>query len=381
MTVGVMFKTVSEACNLACDYCYYSRVGGDPRHARTIPLPLLERFMRDYMSHVQGSATFAWQGGEPLLAGIEFFEQVVKLEAQYAPDHTILSNGLQTNGILLNERWVEFFQQYRFLLGVSVDGPEAIHDQRRVDRGNQGSFKRVMRGIDYLRRSHVEFNILTVVHRNNVKRARELFEFYRSEGFDWIQLIPAMDFLAQEPDRPGVYEITAQEYGEFLCETFDLWYNGGTPSVSVRFFDNVLQRYLGLEPEQCTLQELCPPTLVVEQNGDVYPCDFFLNKEWCLGNIATDCLDVLLHSEAYARFRQLKPALPSQCRDCQWRAVCQGGCPRNRVDRFEDTPSADYFCEAYQMFFAHAHSRMDQLRRRLATRHAPGTTQPIILVE
>lgn len=363
MALAVMFKTVSESCNLACDYCYYSRVKGNPGRAQEAIDPhLLERFMADYMSsYARGSASLAWQGGEPLLAGREFFERVVALEAQYAPNHTVISNGIQTNGVLINNAWAEFFRTYHFLVGVSLDGPETIHDARRVDRHGQGSFRRVMRGIDHLQRNNVDFNILTVVHPGNVDRVDALFEFYQSEGLRWVQFIPAMNFLAQNPEHPGRYEITPEDYGRFLCQTFDQWYNDGQPKMSIRFFDNVLSRYVGLEPEQCTLAEMCPPTLVIEQNGDVYPCDFYLGPQWRMGNIRDDRLATLLRSPVYRRFRQLKASLANACQSCQWRSGCQGGCPRNRGDDAGSVGGVDYFCQAYQQFFTYADNRLHRL--------------------
>ena len=365
MAVGIMFKTVSESCNLACDYCYYSRVKGDPGNTQAIDLDLLEHFMSDYMVHTQGSASLTWQGGEPLLAGLKFFQHVVALEAQYAPDHTVIGNGIQTNGILVNDAWAEFFRTYHFLVGVSLDGPEAIHDARRVDRHGHGSFRRVMRGIDHLRRYNVDFNILTVVHPGNVHRVDALFDFYQSEGLSWVQFIPAMNFLAQKPENPSRYEIRPEDYGMFLCQTFDHWYNDGHPKMSIRFFDNVLSRYMGLEPEQCTLADMCLPTLVIEQNGDVYPCDFYLGPQWRLGNIRDDRLATLLQNPVYRQFRLLKPALASACQSCQWRAVCQGGCPRSRGDDVRSVGGVDYFCQAYQQFFAYADKRLQGLGQRL----------------
>ncbi len=364
MVPGVMFKTVSEACNLACDYCYYSRTKGVHGAAQAIDMNLLETFMSDYMLHTRGSASLSWQGGEPLLAGLEFFEHVVQLEGQYAPNHTVISNGIQTNGLLINDVWAEFFHTYNFLVGVSLDGPETIHDARRVDRGGHGSFRRVMRGIDHLRRHNVDFNILTVVHPGNVDRVDALFEFYQRAGLKWVQFIPAMNFMAQNPHHPGRYEITPEEFGGFLCRTFDHWFNDGTPSFSIRFFDNVLSRYAGLEPEQCTLAEVCPPTLVIEQNGDVYPCDFYLSSQWRMGNIRNDRLETLLNSPVYRRFRQLKPSLSTLCQSCQWRSACQGGCPRNRGDD-SNLMDVDYFCEAYQQFFAYAEKHLQGLGQRL----------------
>lgn len=203
-SIGVMWKTVSEACNLACDYCYYSRCGGKPGKIDRIEYDVLEKFIKEYMAISNGVAKFAWQGGEPLLAGLEFFEKVVELQAKYAPPHTMISNSLQTNGTLLNDEIAQFLKKYNFLVGVSLDGPKEINDARRITGSGAGSFDRVMRGIELLRKHEVDFNILTVIHENNVNKAKELMEFYQREKFTFVQFIPCMDFRAQETDAKGI---------------------------------------------------------------------------------------------------------------------------------------------------------------------------------
>jgi uncharacterized protein len=249
--IAVMWKTVSEACNLACDYCYYSGCGGQPGKIDKIDSVILEKLIKEYMVLSNGVTSFAWQGGEPLLAGLDFFQQVVFLQGKYAPKNTIISNVLQTNATLITEDWARFFKQYNFLIGVSLDGPKEINDARRVTGHGKGSYDRVMNGIKILRKYKVEFNILTVVHENNVRRAKELMEFYQNEDFSYVQFIPCMDFRAQEPNKPGRYLITPEQYGQFLCEAFDIWYNDGNPTTSVRFFDNMLSVYLHQEAELC----------------------------------------------------------------------------------------------------------------------------------
>jgi len=244
--VFVMWKTVSEDCNLACDYCYYSTCGGRiGRRVRRIDSALLEKFIGEYMAYASrrgGVATFIWQGGEPLLAGLDFFREVVELQIKYARPGMMVSNAVQTNGTLIDEEWARFFRKYNFLVGVSVDGPKEIHDARRVTGSGKGSYDLVMRGIGHLRDAGAEFNILTVVHDGNVDKGRELMEFYRRENFGYVQFIPCMDFRAQEPDRPARYQITPEQYGRFLCETFDVWYNDGRPEISVRFFRQCARR-------------------------------------------------------------------------------------------------------------------------------------------
>lgn len=361
--ISIMWKTVSEDCNLACDYCYYSTCGGKPGpKINRIDSGLLEKLIQDYMENSKGTVSFAWQGGEPLLAGLDFFEEAVSLQARHAPPNTSISNALQTNATLLNDRWAQFFKTYHFLLGVSLDGPQEIHDARRKDARGQGSYERVMKGIGVLRRWEVDFNILTVIHKGNVRKGAELMAFYEREGFDYVQLIPCMDFRSQEADQPGIYEITAAEYGDFLCEIFDIWYNGGSPRQSVRFFDNMLSVYARREAELCIHRASCPDTLILEQNGDAYPCDFYIHPEWKLGNVGTHTIAELLAHPAHSKFKAMKPALPEPCRTCEWKQLCHGGCPRNRKF-MPDSPDlgVDYFCAAYKQIYQYAAERMREL--------------------
>ncbi|SDZ65906.1 uncharacterized protein SAMN05421736_12656 [Evansella caseinilytica] len=360
--IGVMWKTVSEACNLACDYCYYSRCGGKPGSIDRISDTVLEKFIKEYMAISGGAAQFTWQGGEPLLAGLDFFKKVVSLQAKYAPPNTIISNSLQTNGTLINEEWAKFFNEYRFLIGVSLDGPQEINDVRRVTGSGAGSYHSVMRGIDYLRKYGVEFNILTVIHENNVGKAKELMQFYQEHDFPFVQFIPCMNFQAQETDMAGKYRISPAEYGNFLCDAFDEWYNDGEPTTSVRFFDNMLQVYVHREAELCIHRKSCPKTLVLEQNGDAYPCDFFINDAYKIGNVGTDSLKDLLTSPVYREFLKLKPTLNDRCKSCEFIDLCHGGCPRSRNWSFgekETQVDVDYFCQSYQQIYAYANKRME----------------------
>jgi uncharacterized protein len=365
-SIGVMWKTVSEDCNLACDYCYYSNCKGKPgAKINRIDSSLLEKFIREFMKKANGSASFAWQGGEPLLAGKDFFKEVVTLQAKHAVPPVNISNALQTNGTLIDEEWACFFKTYSFLLGVSLDGPLEIHDARRLTGSGKGSFDQVMKGIGHLHAAGVDFNILTVIHEGNVTEVEALMEFYQREGLRYIQFIPCMDFQAQETGAAGEYRITPQQYGDFLCEAFDYWYNGGNPILSVRFFDNMLGIYMNQEAELCIHRPSCPKTLILEQNGDAYPCDFYIEPEYKLGNVGGDSLDDILSSPVYVKFLDIKPELPSQCVQCSYLRLCHGGCPRNRSWIPEDKPGVDYFCNSYQQIYAYAHERMAQLAYRI----------------
>jgi len=363
----VMWKTVSEDCNLACDYCYYSAAGGVPHHpVRVMEPALLERFISQYMSRSRGQAVFAWQGGEPLLAGLPYFEQVISLQAKYAPPHTLISNSLQSNGTLINERWAAFFKRYNFLIGISLDGPEEIHNTHRVTGAGTGSFRQVMRGVRHLEQAGVDYNILTVIHEDNVTKPDELMAFYKEQKFEYIQFIPCMDFVSQESGMPGRFRITPEQYGEFLCRTFDLWYNDGEPEISIRMFENMLLSMLHRPAQLCVHSSCCPKMMVLETNGDAYPCDFFIDEEHKLGNIGQSDLDTLLASPVYDDFLQMKPRMNEVCNQCEFLSFCHGGCPRNRnwLD-VNDRSEVDYFCRSYQMFYAHAWEPMKALASRL----------------
>lgn len=363
----VMWKTVSEDCNLACDYCYYSTAGGIPnKPVRVMDTALLERFMSEYMERSSGQAAFFWQGGEPLLAGLPYFEKVISLQAKYAPPYTSISNALQTNGTLINKEWAQFFKRYNFLIGVSLDGPESIHNAHRITGSGKGSFDLVMRGISLLQNADVEYNILSVIHEDNVTNPDELMAFYQEQKFAYIQFIPCMDFVSQKSGEPGRFRITPEQYGTFLCRTFDLWYNDGEPQLSIRIFDNMLLVFMHSQAEQCVHSSCCPKMMVLETNGDAYPCDFFIDEEHRLGNIGQTSLESLLANAVYDEFLQMKPRMNKACSDCQYVGLCHGGCPRNRnwLD-VNDRSEVDYFCHSYKMFYAHAFERMNMLAIRL----------------
>lgn len=360
-----MFKTVSTDCNLDCAYCYYRESLEGTRVRRRIEPKLLETFIPQYMAYVadSGVASFAWQGGEPTLAGLPFFDRVVALQARHARPGTTITNALQTNGLLLDDEWGAFLKRYNFLVGISLDGPQPIHDAQRRAKSGRGSFDLVMRGIDVLRRHDVDFNVLCVLGPHNVAHPRELMAFYREQRFSHVQFIPCMDFQAMEPEKPPVFQITPAEYGAFLVAAFDEWHEDGAPTLSIRAFDNFLQSRVGVPNDLCVHGDACNAGIVVEHNGDAYPCDFYVHPTFRLGNLVEQPLRDVLYSPIRAAFVRQKHPLPRACQECEWLAVCKSGCPRNRTD---DAP--DYFCESYKELFAHADARLLALAARVQQR-------------
>jgi uncharacterized protein len=368
--LSVMFKTVSTDCNLDCGYCYYRESLEGSRVRRRVEWSMLEQFMPQYMAYIadSGAASFAWQGGEPTLAGVQFFRDVVALQARHARPGTTISNALQTNATLITEEWAGFLAEYNFLVGVSVDGPRDVHDLLRKDRGGHGSFDRVMAGLDLIRRNGIDLNVLCVVGPHNVMRARDLMRFFRREGITHLQFIPAMDFQAMEPLKPPAYLISPEEYGEFLVELFDQWYGTGAPEISIRIFNNFLQSFLGMANDLCVHGDTCDAGIVVEYNGDVYPCDFYIHPEWKLGNVFADDLSTLCESPQRAAFVAQKQPLPALCQACEYKAWCKGGCPRNRLSQEDGSDAPDYFCAGYKRLFGHGQAKLAHLRDRLTNR-------------
>lgn len=355
-----MFKTVSTDCNLDCSYCYYRESLEGARTRRRISDEMLERFIPDYLGYVAdaGSADFAWQGGEPTLAGLEFFEKIVALQGAHARPGLAINNAIQTNAVLLDDDWGAFFKRHRWLVGVSLDGPAAVHDSLRTNKAGRGTFDWVMRGIDVLRRHAVDFNVLCVVGPHNVDKATELMTFFRQQRFTHVQFIPAMDFQALEPEKPAAYLITPEQYGEFLVTAFDLWYEDGVPTMSVRTFDNFLQSYVGVPNDLCVHADACNAGIVVEWDGSAYACDFYVHPSWKIGNVMENTLQEIATNALRLRFIEQKQPYPDECVKCEWLKVCKSGCYRNRGD---DGKTPDYFSPSYKRFFAHADASLREL--------------------
>lgn len=364
--LSIMFKTVSDDCNLACDYCYYSSCKGHiKRKIQTIELETVEKMIKEYMAETSGIASFIWQGGEPLLAGLNFFEKIISFQVKYAPPHTKISNSIQTNGTLITPKVAKFFKKYAFIVGVSIDGPKDIQDKRRNYRNGRGSYNDVMKGISNLRKEGVPFNIITVVHEDNVNRVEELFEFYLKEKFDYIQFIPCMDFMSQDSSGEAKFLISKEDYGKFLCQAFDKWYNTGKPRINIHHFVNLFSMLTGHQSHMCFFSDSCSSTLVVESNGDVFPCDFYIDENHKLGNINNDTLKIILESEKLLDFHLAKRMLSDSCTSCSYQKICNGGCPRNRNWSSEGFYVRDYFCESYQMFYQHSVEKMELLIDKL----------------
>lgn len=307
-------------------------------------------------------AVFCWQGGEPTLAGVDFYREAFRLMQAHGRARQPVANSLQTNGVLLNAEWARLCAQYQMLVGVSLDGPRDLHDFYRRAAAGRGSYDDVMRGIGHLKAAGAEFNILTLVTPASARRASETYRFFRDQGFRFLQFIPCVE--ADTAGDPAPYTISSQAYGDFLCELFDAWREDGFGVVSIRLFDALLERELTGKSGLCVLDGNCGEYLVVEHNGDVYPCDFFVAQEWRLGNVHERELSAFRQSDRWKKFIALREASAAACEGCEWWALCRGGCPKDRV--LAGGPSArTYLCEGQKHFFAHAMPEIRSLAERL----------------
>jgi uncharacterized protein len=359
---SLLVKPVSANCNLRCEYCFYRRVGGMYPGRRRMGTNVLEAMVKQLLGLRFSPTAFSWQGGEPTLAGLEFYRQAVALQSRFGFSGQVVANSLQTNGVLIDDAWAEFLAEYRFLVGLSLDGPQDLHDAYRK-RGGEGTFVEVMRAAEVLRRHEVEFNILSLVTPMGAARGAELYRFFVGEGFTYLQFIPCVE---RTPDgRLAPYTVGAEEYGRFLSDLFDAWLADGR-RASIRLFDALLERLITGESPLCVLGRRCDHYLVVEHSGDVYPCDFFVTRHWQLGNLLQTPLARLYGSEKHAEFAGLKGLLAPECQSCEWKAVCWGGCLKERQIVGDPRRVASYLCPGFRQFFGHAMGGLRRLAKELA---------------
>jgi uncharacterized protein len=357
---SVLVKPVSADCNLACKYCFYSAKAAlyPETSQHRMNKDVLRELVSQLMSLSLERVSFCWQGGEPTLAGLEFFKQAVKFHSLFRIPGQIVENSLQTNGVLIDEEWAGFLSRHRFLVGVSLDGPAEFHNRYRKDHSNGSSYERVIRGIERLRSYNVDFNILVLLNDTNIRRPRKLFRFFLDQGFRYLQFIPCVE-RSPETGEIAQYSITPEQYGRFLCEAFDEWAGKGVPKVYVRDFEDLLISYVTGEAASCVFSRDCGKYVVVEHNGDVFPCDFFVDPELLLGNIMESSLEEIVENPKFAEFSMQKRRLVTKCKGCSWPKYCNGGCPKHWIQLGIDH---NYFCESYRMLFKHAHDRFLELK-------------------
>lgn len=362
---SLLVKPISADCNIECEYCFYlekkNLYPGIPRHQ--MPGNVLETMIRKYFQTPQPTWAFGWQGGEPTLMGPSFFERIIELQKKHAPPGARITNGLQTNGTLLNDTFAEVLARGKYLVGISIDGPEEVHDLYRRTVSNRGTHAQVIRGLEALRRHNVEYNVLTLVSRANVDRPREVYRYLCDLGVEYHQYIPCVEF--EEDGTPRSYSITGDEWGRFLNGIFDEWVAGDTRRVSIRNFDAVLSMMVHNAAAICTLGTHCRQYFVVEHNGDVYPCDFFVQPEKKLGNVLHDQFPQMWRSPVYREFGRNKKKWNDACDRCEFLRYCHGDCPKNRYVRDEDPTQLSVLCSGRQAFFNHTLPEFRRISRTI----------------
>ena len=395
-----MAKPSGPDCNLNCTYCFYLEkdvlFGKGSKHRMSDEV--LEAYIKQYCeSQNTPEINFAWQGGEPTLTGIEFFEKAVALQKKYAAGRPV-HNALQTNGVLIDNDWCKFLAREKFLVGLSLDGPRPIHDRFRIDRGGKPTFDKVMKALKLMKAHRVEFNSLTCVTRQSAPHALEIYRFLKKSGVRFMQFIPIIERkpdeqaerlglqLALPPDlaaddtddRVMPWTVQPVQFGRFLIDIYDEWIRHDVGNYFVQIFDVALNGFMGMPPPLCIFAERCGNAMIIEHNGDVYACDHFVYPDFLLGNILdTPVLD-LANSEKQRTFGSDKfDRLPGYCRTCDVFFVCHGECPKHRFIHTPDgDPGLSWLCEGYQMFFRHITPTMQQMAGLLrAGRPAAGIMQ------
>lgn len=320
---------------------------------------VLEKMISSFLSTPQEIYSFGWQGGEPTLLGVSFFQRVVEYQEKHGRGGKRVANGLQTNGTLLTEDMARLFKDYQFLLGVSIDGPEEIHNTFRKNINGLGSHSSVLRGIELLQKQEVEFNALVLVSKSNVTEPEKVYNYLKGLGIYHHQYIPCVEW---EPDDTlAPFSITGAEWGSFLTRIFDLWWNGDTRDVSVRHFDAIVRQLALHERSMCTQWGNCTQYFVVEHNGDVYPCDFFVDKNKRLGNITENSWASLQDSKKYHNFGKRKAEWNDECYRCPYLLYCSGDCLKHRIRPGGDHGMLSHLCSGWRQFYGHTLERFEQI--------------------
>lgn len=386
---NILAKPIGPICNMDCKYCFYT--GKEALYSGVtdwvMHKDVLQVFIKRYIRETFGPVVnFAWQGGEPTLLGIDYFRQVVALQKKFAAGKTI-RNAFQTNGILIDDEWAAFLKENEFLVGISIDGPERLHDAYRVDKYGKPTFSRVMNGVQTLKAHNVEFNTLTAVHKANEAFGIEVYNFLKAIGSKFMQFIPIVEQVSEAGSdkidplyaghgsngRTTSWSVNPLRFGEFLCAIFGVWVREDVGSYFVQIFDLALAAWSGMSPGLCVFEKQCGQSLIIEHNGDVYSCDHFVYPDNKLGNIMLNSFYQMGTSHKQRMFGAKKQLmLPAYCGKCDVRFVCNGECPKHRFAMAPDGRiSLSYLCPGYKRFFHHIAPYMEFMAKELSRGRAP----------
>ena len=362
--LSIMIKPVSSSCNMRCVYCFYADVVSHRAHENygTMSHETVEDLVRKAFAYAEGNVSFSFQGGEPTLAGAAYFIDFIQTVEKYNQRGLLVQYAIQTNGYRLSEEMLSVFEQYHFLVGVSLDGCEQTHDRLRVDAQGHGTYERVIHTIQRLKKRRIPYNILCVVTHEVAQQIHAVWRSLAPHGY--IQFIPCIDGLDGEKSS---YSLTPEAYGEFLVTTFQLYEQGWNTGhyVSVRNFDNYMQILMGQTPEMCGMRGRCGLYFLIEADGSVYPCDFYVLDKWHMGNIRQQSFFQLCRSDSCREFQQAALAVDPACQACPWYYLCHGGCRRDRETALGNELVLNRFCKSYQYFFERCEESMQQLAARI----------------
>lgn len=360
----VFVKPTGSLCNLGCRYCYYLDKENLYPEDESFQMPddVLEQYIAQ---HIEASSddviTFSWHGGEPTVLGLKYFRRIIEIQSKYKPLDKTIVNGVQTNGTLLDDEWCSFFAKEQFAVGLSLDGPSDMHNRFRLSKDNEPTFEQVMRGYYLLQKHNVYTDILCVVNAHNVRHPHILYGFFKEINARYITFLP----LVEQEGKHGVSDISVPSgiWGQFLCSIFDEWVKEDIGNVKVQIFEESLRTAFNQEHSLCIFRPTCGDIPVIEHNGDFYSCDHYVDEKHRLGNITETPLVELLESPAQFAFGADKENnLPSYCRECLVRSMCNGGCPRNRFILTPDGETGlNYLCAGYKQFFSHSQPFVSQV--------------------
>jgi len=369
--LNMMIKPASSNCNLSCKYCFYHFLT-ESRKIKSygyMDIDLLEKIVKNGLAYSNKTCTFAFQGGEPTLVGLNFYEKLIEFELKYNYKNLSIINAIQTNGIMINKKWAKFLSENHFLVGISLDGPKEIHNTNRINNQGKGTFKKIMETINLLNKYKVEYNILTVVTSLVARHTNKVYNFFKQHGFRYLQFIPCLNPLNGEREEKS-YSLKPDRYAHFLKTLFDLWYDDISKGniISIQYFDNLLGLLMGYKPEVCGITGQCTCQFIIEADGGVYPCDFYVTDQWYLGNIKDLGFNELLNSINSKRFVEVSKYISPECKSCKWFYLCRGGCRRWREPFKNGKPRLNILCFAYQEFFGYIEDRLIKIANQLKTK-------------
>lgn len=374
-----MVKPVGSLCNMECSYCYYSKKSADSEAAGQSRMTdsILERFIKQYIESSPGpNVSFVWHGGEPTLAGLDFYKRAAELQKHYLPEGWDCWNNLQTNGVLIDDEWAAFLAEEQFDVGLSIDAAQWLHDKYRKDHGGSGSYERAAAAVHCLQSHRIQPDLLCTVTSDTAKRPLDVYRALRGFNTGWIQFIPIVrqtSWRRRERGELSADSVSGRMYGEFLCAVFDEWILHDLGHLDVQLFAETMRVRSGGSAGLCWMADVCGKALIVERDGGVYSCDHFVVPEHRLGDIESQHLGELAASPAQRRFGEDKrESLPGQCRSCPVVALCNGGCPKDRFALSKDgEPGLNHLCEGLMSFFTYSEPALNMVASLAKLGHSP----------